>query len=194
MPRHPIDGIKGGKPRLPIDGKPANKAEVQRLSREYLVSRNAQMVAKAAMTQMEAAAKRGELISKRLAVLQTGYLLTCFRQRVLTEPVVLARRLVSAGFLVEEKQHEAQEMIKADLCAMLEELADLPFRISDPNWIEKIDADLRVEDDGESGGRVADPSGIRRKDEQAKRRRQQKIETQRRRRAEGRINLPCAAR
>jgi hypothetical protein len=39
MPRHPIDGIKGAKPRLPIDGKPANKAEVQRLSREYLVSR-----------------------------------------------------------------------------------------------------------------------------------------------------------
>jgi hypothetical protein len=101
--------------------------------------------------------------------MQVGYLLTCFRQHVLAEPAILAVRLITGG-LVEEKQHEARELIKSSLSAMLEELSDLPSRISDPDWIQKIDADLRVEGDGESG-RVDDPSGLRRKAEQAKRRR-----------------------
>ena len=138
---------------------------------------------------MELAQKRGALLSKQLAYLQVGYLLTCFRQRVLTEPAVLASGLTTGGFFNETRRHEAAEMIKTDLCAMLEELTDLPYRISDPDWISKVDPDLssQVEGDGESGGRAANPSGLRRKAEQAKRRRRQKTEAMRRLRAEGRV-------
>jgi hypothetical protein len=56
MPRHPVDGIAGSKPRVPAEkgnGK-VSKAELTQLNREYLVARNAQMAAKAAMSQMEA--------------------------------------------------------------------------------------------------------------------------------------------
>jgi len=79
-------------------------------------------------------------------------------------------------------------MIKDGLCAMLSELSELPGRIADPEWFEKIDPDLRsqVEGDGETE-RVTDPSEIRRKDEQSKRRRQNKTETMRKLRAERRI-------
>ena len=192
MHRHPTQGIAGSKPRIPksdaADDK-AKKARISKLSEEYLRTRTEHQHIKLLAAQMELAARRGELIEKRLVELQAGYLLTCFRQRVLAEPAALARRLAAGGFLEEKHEHEAQEMVKGDLCAMLEELSELPSRISDPDWMEKIDADLRAEGEGESGhsGRVVtDPSQIRHKTEQSRRRLEKKAAAQRRRRAEGR--------
>jgi hypothetical protein len=83
-------------------------------------------------------------------------------------------------------------MIKHDLFAMLRDLANLPSQISDPNWTERIDSDLRdqVEDDDDGkaggGGFVEDPSKVRRQAEQAEQRREKKTESMRRLREEGR--------
>ena len=134
---------------------------------------------------------RGELIEKKLVTLQKAYLLTAFRARVLAEPSSLARRLVDGGFVAEERRSEVQEMIKHDLDGMLRDLANLPSQIADPNWIQKIDSDLRVQvedDDGEDagGGFVEDPSKLRRRTEQAEQRREKKTATMRRLREEGR--------
>jgi hypothetical protein len=125
-------------------------------------------------------------------MLQAAYLLTAFRQRVMVEPSNLARRLVEGRFVEEPRRTEVQEMIKNDLYAMLKDLADLPSQIADPNWIRKIDSDLRAQvedDDGEdsAGGFVEDPSKLRRRTEQAEQRREKKTETMRRLRAEGRV-------
>lgn len=68
MSQHPTQGVKGSKPRLPKiegNGQPNSKAEMQRLSREYLVHRNSQMRSKAEMAQTLMAERRGELIPKR---------------------------------------------------------------------------------------------------------------------------------
>jgi hypothetical protein len=84
-------------------------------------------------------------------------------------------------------------MVKNDLYGMLRDLPNLPVQIADANWIKKIDSDLRDQvedgDDGEAsgGGFVEDPSKLRRRSEQAERRREKKTETMRRLRAEGRI-------
>jgi hypothetical protein len=127
-------------------------------------------------------------------MLQAAYLLTAFRQRVMVEPSNLARRLVEGRFVEEPRRTEVQEMIKNDLYAMLKDLADLPSQIADPNWIRKIDSDLRdhgEDDDDEkdsAGGFVEDPSKVRRQAEQAERRREQKSQTMRRLRAEGRMH------
>jgi hypothetical protein len=51
MARHPIDGMKGAKPRLPV--KPESKAEISKLSREYLGIRNRQMRTKALTAEMK---------------------------------------------------------------------------------------------------------------------------------------------
>jgi hypothetical protein len=138
------------------------------------------------------AKSRNELIEKKLVMLQAAYLLTAFRSRVLAEPSSLARRLVDGGFVAEQRRTEVQEMVKHDLYAMLKDLASLPSQISDPNWVQKIDSDLRsqVEDDDEedsAGGFVDDPSKVRRQAEQAERRREEKTESMRRLREEGRI-------
>ena len=70
MARHPHLGIRGSKPRLPgikTNGKPASKAEVSRLSEEYLRIRNGHQHAKMLSAQMKLAQERGELISKALS-------------------------------------------------------------------------------------------------------------------------------
>ena len=139
------------------------------------------------------AKSRNELIEKKLVTLQAAYLLTAFRARLLAEPSSLARRLVDGGFVAEERRSEVQEMIKHDLYGMLRDLANLPSQIADPNWVQKIDWDLRSQvedDDGEAGGGggfVEDPSKLRRRTEQAEQRREKKTETMRRLREEGRI-------
>jgi hypothetical protein len=139
------------------------------------------------------AKSRGELIEKKMVMLQAAYLLTAFRARVLAEPSSLARRLVDGGFLEEKRRCEVQAMIKDDVCAMLKELANLPGRIADPDWLLKIDPDLRSQVEGDAGegdaggGFVAHPSELRRQAEQAEHRRQKKTETMRKLREEGRI-------
>jgi hypothetical protein len=40
--------------------------------------------------------------------------------------------------LRKKHQHEARELIKADLCAMLAELASLPERVTDASWLERV--------------------------------------------------------
>jgi hypothetical protein len=190
--KQPIYGIAGLKPRLPKPNGELSKEEAQKLDRAYRVHRNQALELRNHRESMLLAKARGQLIEKKMVMLQAAYLLTAFRQRVMVEPSNLARRLVEGRFVEEERRTEVQEMIKNDLYAMLKDLADLPSQIADPNWIKKIDPDLRdqVEEDDESdaaGGFAEDPSRLRRRAEQAERRRQKKTETMRKLRAEGRI-------
>jgi hypothetical protein len=182
MPRHPIDGVKGSKPRIEKDGK-VSKAELSRLNREYLHARNSQMRAKASLAEMEAAKRRGELISRNLVALQAAYLLTSFRQRVLSEPGVLISRLLRERLLEEKHQHAAQELIKNDLYEMLNDLSQLPSQVVDQN---DIDEDLAAQVEGISEFRQT-PSQAKAAAEKARVRREQKAATMREFRAEGRV-------
>jgi hypothetical protein len=192
--RQPITGLSGIKPRLRKPNGKLSREEAQQLDREYRVHRNEALQLRNHRESMLLAKARGQLIEKKMVMLQAAYLLTAFRQRVMVEPSNLARRLVEGRFVEEPRRTEVQEMIKNDLYAMLKDLADLPSQIADPNWIRKIDSDLRdqgEDDDDEkdsAGGFVEDPSKVRRQAEQAERRREQKSQTMRRLRAEGRMH------
>jgi hypothetical protein len=181
MPRHPVDGIAGSKPRVPAEkgnGK-VSKAELTQLNREYLVARNAQMAAKAAMSQMEANRARGELISLRLARLQLSYLLTIFRQRTLAVPAVWSPRCVGLP-----DTHAAAQVLRAAALSLLEELQELPARVTDPDWLQHVaDNDEQAEGTPE---RRQTPVQAKTAAAKAKARREKKNTAQRRRRAEGR--------
>jgi hypothetical protein len=190
--KQPIVGIQGSKPRLTPSGNGGLSEEARALDDEYRRQRNETLRLKNGREQMLLGKQRGQLIEKRAVMMQAAYLLSAFRQRVMAEPSSLARRLVDGGFLEEKRRCEVQEMVKNDVYAMLKDLAHLPSQIADPNWIEKIDSDLRAQvddDEGEDtgGGFVEHPSGLRRQAEQAERRREKKTETMRKLRAEGRI-------
>jgi ribosomal protein S21 len=191
--KQPIAGLKGIKPRLEKPNGKLSREEAHKLDREYRIHRNQALQLRNHREGMLLAKSRGQLIEKKLVTLQAAYLLTAFRSRVLAEPSSLVRRLVDRGFVAEERRTEVQKMIKHDLFAMLRDLANLPSQISDPNWVQKIDSDLRdqVEDGDDrevsAGGFVEDPSTERRRTEQAERRRERKTETMRKLREEGRI-------
>lgn len=185
MPRHPTPGIAGLKPHLPKSNGKVSREEAHRLDREYRIHRNQALQLRNHREAMLLAKSRGQLIEKKMVMLQAAYLLTALRARIMAEPSSLARRLVDGGFVAEERRTEVQEMVKHDLYGMLKDLANLPSQIADPNWVQKIDGDLRdqvEDDDGEdsaSGQFVEDPSRLRRRTEQAERRREQKTATMR---------------
>jgi hypothetical protein len=134
MHRHPTQGVKGSKPRLPTNGKPANKAEVQRLSRDYLEIRNRQMHAKAFMAETSAAAARGELIAKDPVAAQAAYMMVAMRQKILNLPSTYARRMVGLNDV-----DAAKKVLQEMAVSVLSELKDLPSKVTDPDWLESVE-------------------------------------------------------
>ena len=177
MPRHPVDGVEGSKPRL--------GPQMKELSAEYLAARNRGQAAKAELAEIALLGKRGTLISRQLAGFQAAYLLTCFRQQVLAAPVDVARRLVAAGLVAPEREHDTAQLLREAAGAQLAELAELPRKVVDPNWIAKIDSDLRDQVDG-GGGTPASPVEIKREADRAKVRREKQTQAARARRVKAR--------
>jgi hypothetical protein len=137
MHRHPTLGVKRSKPRLPgtgTNGKPASKTEVSRLSREYLEIRNRQMHAKALTAEMVLARNRDELIEKKLVEKQVAYLLVALRERILAVPQAYARRIVNIS-----DPAKAKRILKEAMLSLLGELKDLPWKVVDPHWLDKVE-------------------------------------------------------
>jgi hypothetical protein len=130
--RPPTTGVKGSVPRFK-----SAREELPELKREYLLRRNAKLQAQTIIAQTEAQRVSGELISRKRAKLQLGFLLTGLRQRIMSLSYVLPRRLVGRN------EHEIGRIIDEEARAMLRDLANWPEKMTDPHWISKIDADLR---------------------------------------------------
>ena len=123
MPRHPTQGVPGSKPRLPKfrgNGQPSNKAEMQRLSRESLASRNRQMEAKAYLAEMEAQRRRGELLDKRRIAVEIGDVFVAFRTEVLSFPARYAAQMVGL-----RDEHEAKQTLTKAAHEFLIRLSEL---------------------------------------------------------------------
>jgi hypothetical protein len=126
------------------------------------------------------------LISRKLAGFQLGYLLTVFRQRTLLAPGRIAGKLAVLGLVDAAKEHSTAEAIKEDVYVLLEDLADLPGQVTDPDWLQKIDGDLREQVEGMPSEPRQTPVQAKAAAAKAKVRREKKAAAQRRRRAEGR--------
>jgi hypothetical protein len=107
----------------------------------------------------------------------------CFRRRVLLSPAAIARGLASLDLLQAGKEHATQDLIREEMYAMLSELADLPMKVTNENWLEELAADSKG--DGESPQVQMAPGEAKVTAQKAEARRKRKIETQRQRRAEG---------
>ena len=134
MHRHPTQGVKGAKPRFPETDGQTSKSELQKLSREYLKIRNRQMHAKAFMAETAAAERRGELIAKSLVEKQAAYLLVALRQKILNLPQTYARRMVGL-----KDAAQASKMLREMAISVLNEIKDLPSKVVDRDWLEKIE-------------------------------------------------------
>jgi hypothetical protein len=130
------------------------------------------------MAETAADLQRGALIEKKLVELQAAYLLIALRQRILALPSACAPRLVGLS-----DEHTIREALKSAVLALLKEIKDLPSKVTDPNWLEVVEADGEPQ---ESSREPRTPVEARAQAAKAKVRRERKAETQRQRRAEGR--------
>ena len=123
---------------------------------------------------MAIAERRGELITKRLVQQQAAYLMITFRQRMMSLGTGWARRFVGL-----QDVHEAKKLLDEMARETLTELADLPQKVTDPNWLEA------VEGNGEDGERIRPASGqeIRTGQAKARSRRMKKTASEAKRRA-----------
>ncbi len=109
------------------------------MSREYLQIRNRTQSAKAYLAETQASRARGELIDKKWAYDSLAYLMVVFRQRSLLAHRSIARRLVVLGLMGEENEHAAAMAIGEDIHSLLNELAHLPEKTTDPNWLRTLE-------------------------------------------------------
>jgi hypothetical protein len=87
-------------------------------------------------SEMLLAKARGELITKKLVERQAAYLLVALRQRIMSMPSTYARRMVN---LPDTKA--AAAVLKEIAISVLNEIKDLPSRVSDPNWLQTLEGD-----------------------------------------------------
>jgi hypothetical protein len=87
-------------------------------------------------TELLLAKAREELILKSLVEKQAAYLLVSLRQRMLAVPDNLCRRIVNIP-----DPAQARRILKEAMLSLLSELRDLPQAVTDPNWLETLEAD-----------------------------------------------------
>ena len=102
--------------------------------------------AKRLQREMQMAVERGELIRKDLVQQQAAFLLTAMRQRCMSAPSAWSRRILNIS-----DPRVAVERLKEMMVSVLEEVAELPARVTDPNWVGEGDATLsrRMTDNGD---------------------------------------------
>jgi hypothetical protein len=173
MSQHPTQGVAGSKPRLAKiggNGQPSNKAEMQRLSREYLTHRNRQMEAKAFLAETEAQRRRGELLDKRRIAAQIGDVFVALRQEILNFAPRYASQMVGL-----RDEHEAKQILTTASHEFLTALSELrPEKIFQ-----------HEEDEGGKPLRPASAQQIAAEQEKARIRRRKKTATMRKLRAKG---------
>lgn len=84
--------------------------------------------------ELELARARGELIERDLAIKQLQYLMVTTRQRLLAIPTSLARQLQH-----KEDVREIHGILQRAIYEALNELKDLPLKVTDPRWLEKLE-------------------------------------------------------
>jgi hypothetical protein len=131
MQQHPTTGVIGGKPKTRLK---TAKEQIPELSKIYLEERNAQMRHQNMAAQLDLAVRRGQLISKGLAVKQASFLMISLRQRLLN----LSSHTHKLVGLDADAMRKALREIAI---STLNEIKNLPSAVSDPNWLRKLEAD-----------------------------------------------------
>jgi hypothetical protein len=131
MQQHPTTGVIGGKPKTRLR---TAKEQIPVLLERYLQLRNRQMSHKAMEAELNLAVRRGQLISKDLAVKQASFLMIVLRQRLLNLSSHTHK-------LVGLDANAMRKALREIAISTLNEIKNLPSAVSDPKWLETLERD-----------------------------------------------------
>jgi hypothetical protein len=136
--REPVQGVRGAKAklRLPKIPRQPETSETVALREEYLRKRNKILELKYKRESMNLAFDRGELVERSLVEKQLGFLLIAMRQKLLPIPSKLAARFGPEAF-----PREMFDVATVFIAEALREVAELPTKGVDPDWLEKLEED-----------------------------------------------------
>lgn len=83
--------------------------------------------------ELDLARVREDLIEKELVIKMLSFLVVSVRQKFLAFPTTYARRL-----LRKDDIKEIHAILQKGVFEVLDELKDLPYKVTDPAWMEKI--------------------------------------------------------
>jgi hypothetical protein len=183
MHKHPIDGVVGAKPRIPAGGNggAATKAQLAALSHAYLEARNRAQLARAETSEIALEERKGLLVSRKMVALQCSFLLSAFRQQLLSSSVAIARETAVRCGLEPAAEHALARDLDERFRELLGELVSLPARLMNPAWASQIDGDLLEQVEGKDEPKTPREAAIRAA--RAERTRAKELAAQRARRA-----------
>ena len=79
-------------------------------------------------------AMRGELVSKKHVVKQSAFLVLSMRARLLAIPGEHAHDLLNVS-----DEREMSRRLDAIIRSTLDDLAEWPLKVSDPDWMQRLD-------------------------------------------------------
>lgn len=129
-----------------IDGAGGPGPERQKrrsLSAQINAERLAAQIARRRQSEMLLAKARGELVLRELVEKQAAFLLVSLRQEIMAAPGAWAPQLVGL-----KTAEEAAAMLRELTQAWLEAVADLPERVTDETWMERLAQEAAGEMEG----------------------------------------------
>ena len=120
--------------RIPSEGEQERQAAREKLDSEWKRKRIDAESARQRLHEAKMLAMKGELVSKKHVTRQAAFLVISLRQRLLAIAEQHAHEL---AMIADER--ELQSRLDGILRSALDEIAELPLKVSDPNWMQKID-------------------------------------------------------
>jgi hypothetical protein len=115
----------------------ALKAKKAAADLQFVEEKKLQVIARRRETEIRNARAKRELIPRELVLKQSAFLVLSLRARLLALPAQHARELVKIA-----DERELQFRLDAILRDALDEIAQMPERVSDPDWMLKLDDEL----------------------------------------------------
>ena len=111
-----------------------SKQEREELDAEWRRKRIGAETAKQRLHEAKMLAMRGELISRKHMEKQAAFLVLSLRARLLALSARHARELLNVS-----DEREMAQRLDAIMRSALDEISELPLRVTDENWMQKLD-------------------------------------------------------
>lgn len=104
------------------------------LDKEFIRKKIKHTETRTTAVELDLARIREDLIEKELVVKQLSFLIISVRQKILSIPITYARK-----FMHKSDLKEIHSILNNMSYELLSELKDLPLKVTDPNWIDKLE-------------------------------------------------------